>query len=260
MATVDDDLAGILEHHGNPLPDPRLNLPDAPFRALGMTNEHAGFEELVHPAPTGQEKRTDMDGTRDITSLIGSRICHDLISPLGAIGNGVELLSLSGGAEGPEVALIAESVENANARIRFFRVAFGTVRPGSEIDHVELAAILDGFSRAGRSQVFWEPRGPVQRQVAKLVFLCLQCLETAMPWGGRVLISPRGRGWQLAAEGPKVRPLPQLWEVFDDPALPHDVAPAELQFDLAPRWAARIRHRLERDESETTITLRLLPY
>jgi histidine phosphotransferase ChpT len=67
---------------------------------------------------------------RDLTSLIGSRICHDLISPLGAIGNGVELLAMSGTAPGPEMDLISQSVENANARIRFFRVAFGAARGG----------------------------------------------------------------------------------------------------------------------------------
>ncbi len=60
----------------------------------------------------------------DIASLIGSRISHDLISPIGAIGNGLELLSMSG-AGGPEVELISDSVANANARIRHFRIAFG---------------------------------------------------------------------------------------------------------------------------------------
>jgi len=53
---------------------------------------------------------------RDLTALIGSRICHDLISPLGAIGNGVELLQLSGMGDSPEMALISESVTNANLR------------------------------------------------------------------------------------------------------------------------------------------------
>ena len=61
----------------------------------------------------------------ELNDLIGSRICHDLISPLGAIGNGVELLTMSGMTEVPEMTLISESVENANARIRFFRIAFG---------------------------------------------------------------------------------------------------------------------------------------
>ena len=57
-----------------------------------------------------------MTATRDLSALLGSRICHDLISPLGAIGNGVELLAMAGSGNSPEIALIAESVENANAR------------------------------------------------------------------------------------------------------------------------------------------------
>ncbi len=62
----------------------------------------------------------------DLVALIGSRICHDLISPIGAIGNGIELIGLSGAGAGPEMALISESVTNAQARIRFYyRVAFG---------------------------------------------------------------------------------------------------------------------------------------
>ena len=62
---------------------------------------------------------------RDVNALLGSRICHDLISPLGAIGNGVELLSLSGVRAESELSLIARSVESANTKIRFFRIAFG---------------------------------------------------------------------------------------------------------------------------------------
>ncbi len=61
----------------------------------------------------------------DLAALVGSRICHDLISPIGAIGNGVELVLLDAAVGGPEVTLIADSVSHANARIRFFRIAFG---------------------------------------------------------------------------------------------------------------------------------------
>src|SRR5690606_36320108 len=77
----------------------------------------------------------------DLGALVASRICHDLVNPLGAIGNGVELLalttgfgpaagpqgaSLQGTAGGsPELALIAESTTHAAARARLFRLAFG---------------------------------------------------------------------------------------------------------------------------------------
>lgn len=65
----------------------------------------------------------------NINALIGSRICHDLINPLGAIGNGIELLSLSGMAASPEMTLVQDSVNNATARVKFLRLAFGDATP-----------------------------------------------------------------------------------------------------------------------------------
>ena len=57
-----------------------------------------------------------------LAALLGSRLCHDLVSPLGAIGNGLELLEVSGDfpgiAKSGEMMLIAESLEAARARIR----------------------------------------------------------------------------------------------------------------------------------------------
>jgi histidine phosphotransferase ChpT len=46
------------------------------------------------------------DDIKDTSALLGSRICHDLISPLGAISNGLELLAMSGIASSPEMTLI----------------------------------------------------------------------------------------------------------------------------------------------------------
>ncbi|CRK74395.1 hypothetical protein [Nereida ignava] len=54
----------------------------------------------------------------DLSALVGSRICHDLISPLGAIANGVELMALTGAEQTPEMLLIAESVEAAVTKVR----------------------------------------------------------------------------------------------------------------------------------------------
>ena len=85
----------------------------------------------------------------DLAALLGSRICHDLISPLGAIGNGVELMLLEGGRHSPEMALISESVAHASARIRFFRVAFGTGSAEQRMGRPEVASILTDITRAG---------------------------------------------------------------------------------------------------------------
>lgn len=89
--------------------------------------------------------------TIDLSALIGSRICHDLISPISAIGNGVELMELSGIERTPEIDLIAQSVENANARIRFFRIAFGKRGTGGKIAKSDIIGPLAALSGGGVS-------------------------------------------------------------------------------------------------------------
>ncbi|MEO1362985.1 MAG: hypothetical protein AAFU86_04320 [Pseudomonadota bacterium] len=77
----------------------------------------------------------------NLAALIGSRICHDLISPIGAINNGLELLNMAGASDGPEMELISESVENASARIRFFRMAYGAASD-QPVGRAEVVSIL----------------------------------------------------------------------------------------------------------------------
>ncbi|MGR3660227.1 MAG: histidine phosphotransferase family protein [Paracoccaceae bacterium] len=122
--------------------------------------------------------------TQDLVDLVGSRICHDLISPIGAISNGVELLTMNGDRGGPEIDLIAESVDSANARIRYFRIAFGAVSSKQKFSATETRAILRDISRGGKIVYDWQPNEDVPRSDVKLVFLLLQCFETAMPRGG----------------------------------------------------------------------------
>lgn len=78
----------------------------------------------------------------DLTALLGSRICHDLISPIGAIGNGLELLMMDGSSTSPEMVLISESVAHADARIRFFRVAYGMAQADHRIGKAEVQSVL----------------------------------------------------------------------------------------------------------------------
>lgn len=103
----------------------------------------------------------------DLGSLIGSRICHDLISPIGAINNGLELLAMSGDAEGPEIGLIGESVGSASARIRFFRIAFGTA--GDQmVGSAEVAAILRDLYAPSRIDIVWQMGAAQPRSLAAL--------------------------------------------------------------------------------------------
>ena len=174
--------------------------------------------------------------TPDISALVGSRICHDLISPLGAIGNGLELLSLTGEAtpQGPEMALIAESVDNASARVRFFRVAFGAAAPGQSLGRADLLSILSDSFRAGRIAIDPALEGAVPRAEAKLALLLVLCLETTLPRGGTIRVEGGAQGWRLRAEGPDLRIEARLWQGLAEGRAPDGLSAAEVQFALLP--------------------------
>lgn len=202
--------------------------------------------------------------TADLAALIGSRICHDLISPLGAIGNGVELLMMSGSA-GAEVTLISESVVNANARIRFFRVAYGTAAPGQRIGRPEVVAILSDLGRGGRLVVDWQAEGDQPRREVKLAFLALQALECAMPYGGRITVAREGPRWRVAGTAAKMKIDPAPWSVLAGagmaagagpaPEPPAEITAAQVQFALFPEELRRQGRRLRAEIGEGAITL-----
>ncbi len=175
----------------------------------------------------------------DLTALLGSRICHDLISPLGAIGNGLELLSMTG-TGGAEMSLIAESVANANARVRFYRIAYGASSSDQAIGSGEITGILEDITRGGRVKVAWNCPGPVSRAETKLAFLLIQCLETAMPYGGQIAVSCQDGKWGIHGLAEKLKVMPELWERLTDPSADLDITPAQVQFALAPEMLAKL--------------------
>ncbi|WP_313350655.1 histidine phosphotransferase family protein [Paracoccus sp. (in: a-proteobacteria)] len=154
-----------------------------------------------------------------MAALAGSRLCHDIVSPLGAIGNGLELLQLSGDWPGighsPEMQLIAESVEAARARLRWFRVAFGHAAPDQRLSLTELAALFADAEKTGRIRLRLDAEGDLPRPEARMILLALMCFETAMPWGGSVLVCRGTQGWRLVAECSRSKPDPALWSWLD---------------------------------------------
>ena len=187
----------------------------------------------------------------DIAALLGSRICHDLISPIGAISNGVELLQMSGGDAGPEIELISESVASANARIRFFRVTYGAATSGQMIGTTEIRSILNDLTIGSRLQIDWQANGDQMRQEVKLAFLMLQCMETAMPWGGQITVANIGGQWVVSGTSDRIKIDPGLWQALAGSGSGAEIGAAEVQFLLLPRLLAAAHKTLKLELSET---------
>lgn len=194
--------------------------------------------------------------TTDIAALIGSRICHDLISPIGAIGNGVELLSMSGNSGSAELDLITQSVQNANARIRFFRIAYGAANPDQLIGRQEVLSVLAATALGGRLSYFWQITNDQSRGMVRSTFLLLQCMETAMPLGGDIQISTDGDTWVLTGTGPRIKIDQPMWGALLVPDDTLDIKAAHVQFALAPTVIADIDRRLAFTFDDTSLTLR----
>ncbi len=191
---------------------------------------------------------TTMTDAAELTALLGSRICHDLISPIGAIGNGIELLMMDGGGRSPELALIVDAVANANARIRFFRVAFGASGSSEQrIGRAEVTGILTDLTRGGRLSIDWQTPADLSRREVKLAFLSIQCLETAMPQGGIVRAEKGDTRWTVRGEAGRLKVEPDLWEMLSNPAARIDLSPGQVHFALLREELARQHRRLTVD-------------
>lgn len=189
-----------------------------------------------------------------LAALVTSRLCHDLVSPLGAIGNGVELLQLappSGSGTSPELALVAESVAAARARIASFRLAFGQTTGEARMSRADLAAALGDLTAAGRLRAELATEGDAPRAEVKMILLALMCLETALPWGGRVLVCRTGAGWRLVAEAQRTRVDPALWSWLDGVGARRMPTPAEVQFPLLSEEGAAQSRRIAWELDDT---------
>lgn len=196
------------------------------------------------------------DKQGQLAQLIGSRICHDLISPVGAITNGLELLDLTGTPKGPEFDLISDSVTSASARIRFFRIAFGAA--GDQmVNNAEIRTILSDMEKGSRMRTEWSPRDPIARAQVRAAFLALLCLETALPQGGSVTVTLSTLGWTFSAVGEKTVLDPKLWSLLDGQEPDNTLTASQVQFALLPGAASDLGRqvRVLRDENHLTLEI-----
>ncbi|MBQ0811901.1 histidine phosphotransferase family protein [Roseovarius sp.] len=168
--------------------------------------------------------------TQALGSLIASRICHDLVSPLGAVGNGLELLGLSSSTTGPEMALVTASAAQALARVRLFRLAFGQAEADQVTRAEELGDILSTLHAGGRIALALHITGPLPRPVAQILLLGLLCVEQALPQGGHISLGQTPAGWQIVATAPRLAPNPDLWQALCAGGPWPNVSPAQVHF------------------------------
>jgi histidine phosphotransferase ChpT len=134
----------------------------------------------------------------ELAALLCSRVCHDLISPVGAIVNGLEVLDDNPKPEDRDFALdlIRKSAKTASARLQFCRLAFGAAgSAGAQIDLGDAQNMARGHIEDGKITISWNlPRLLLPKNRVKLLLNMLIIAQQTIPRGGTLTIDPIGDG------------------------------------------------------------------
>src|SRR5215217_5235211 len=149
----------------------------------------------------------------ELAALLCSRVCHDLISPVGAIVNGLEVMEDDADEETKTFALdlIKKSTASASARLQFCRLAFGAAgSAGAQIDTGDAESVARGFLEDGKTKLDWGvPRVLLAENRVKLLLNLLIIAGQAIPRGGNLSVQPDGNGdtmgFRIMANGPNSR-------------------------------------------------------
>ena len=159
----------------------------------------------------------------DLASLLCSRLCHDLMSPIGALNNGIELLADETDPEMREkcLELLADSARASANKLKFFRLAFGAAGGfGDEIDTHEAEVALEGlFGAERRIELGWVVSDDkLPKDAVKLLLNVAMLAGDALVRGGRLDVGAERRDGEIElavrAEGPRILLDPVLRETL----------------------------------------------
>ncbi|MEX0346194.1 MAG: histidine phosphotransferase ChpT [Rhizobiaceae bacterium] len=194
-------------------------------------------------------------GAPELAALLCSRVCHDIISPVGAINNGLELLD-EGGADDDAMALIRASARNASARLQYARIAFGAAgSAGMQIDTGDAEAVASAYMANEKPDFTWSgTRALLPKNQVKLLLNLLLVANAAIPRGGEISVSLETGSdkpeFTLRATGPMMRVPPKFLEL-------HSGQPPEEAIDahaVQPYYTLLLAR-----EAEMTIDIRVNP-
>ena len=154
----------------------------------------------------------------DLAALLCSRVCHDLISPVGAVVNGIEVMEDDADEQTKAFAveLIKKSATTASARLQFCRIAFGAAgSAGASIDTGDAEGVARGMMEDDKLKLTWSlPRVLLPKNRVKLLLNMLLLASGTIPRGGNLAIEPIGAGdtmgFKIVSTGMNARIAPAV--------------------------------------------------
>jgi len=146
----------------------------------------------------------------DLAALLCSRVCHDVISPVGAIANGLELYDdpeMDEETRQTALEMVRSSAKTASAKLKFCRIAFGAAgSAGASIDMGEAGETAAAFVGSEKVRLDWQaPRENRPKQQVKLVLNMMLMAMASVPRGGTITIKADGETFTARAQGDRAK-------------------------------------------------------
>ena len=159
----------------------------------------------------------------DLAALLCSRVCHDVISPVGAIANGLELFDdpeMDEETRQTALDMVRSSARTASAKLRFCRIAFGAAgSAGAIIDMGEAGETAKAFVGSEKVRLDWlAPRENRPKQQVKLVLNMMLIAMAGVPRGGVITIDIEGEVFTARAQGDRAKVPEAIAQVIDGTA------------------------------------------
>lgn len=194
-----------------------------------------------------------------VLELLSSKLCHDLVSPVSAINNGVELIEDIGGDVVDEaMKLIGDSAAHASRRLKLFRMAYG--RAGSEggLPVRDVKQTAEQYMAGGKVTLNWPENEPpeamaMQPGFMKTVLNLIILSEEVLAYGGvvslRSMTDGMTAGCRFEIVGRAAQLSPQLEAAYLGTAAIEDLTPRSIQAYITGRFAAHFNFTLKFDQS-----------
>jgi len=192
-----------------------------------------------------------------VMELLASKICHDLVSPVSAINNGVELIEDIGGSVVEEaMKLIGDSGVTASRRLRLFRMAYGRAGSEENLKVQDVRQVAEQYLTGGKISLEWPEHLPSaevaeQRGFLKTLLNLIVLAEETLAYGGVIALRDGhdGRACRIEITGRNTHLSQPIQEALDGSAAIEALSPRTIQAYVVGRLVVQFGFTLSHDHS-----------
>lgn len=193
-----------------------------------------------------------------IAELLVSHICHDLVSPVGAISNGIEFIEEMGDSVGADaLSLISNSCNQASVNLQCFRLAYGGAGSSGNITYGDIQSAFSNYINGGRARLNWNVEGGASmfpEGYMKVLLNVLMMAKEALPGDGDITVTNMddGNGVKVTVSGARVEFKDGVESSFNHTAALDDMTPRTVHAYLTRVFAQHFNIKLDMPVKEPT--------